>query len=252
MRGLRKYWSLMGVILFITPVHAAPTKWQTLAPGLEYTRINSLPGLPNGNLHAFRIDLQHYRLALAFSQDYGNNTNTVAGLVRAHHAIAGVNGGFFSTELKPIGLRISEGKQRTPLKNTSWWGVFFIKNKQAYIVAQNVYKSDDNIKFAVQSGPRLLINGIIPNLKPGTADRTALGITKNGRVILLASENLPITTLQLAQIMQSSTAEGGLDCVNAINLDGGSSTQLYAKINQFILDVPGYSSITDAVLIKSY
>lgn len=251
MRYLWRLYYLIVTLLLATPVFALPTHWQTLAPGLEYARINPSPGL-SSYLHAFRVDLRYYRFELAFSQDYKNNTDTIEELVQSHHAIAGVNGGFFSPEFKPLGLRINEGKEHSPLKNISWWGVFFIKDKQAYIVTQNNFQPDANIKFAVQSGPRLIINGKIPNLKPGAANRTALGITKSGRIILLATENLPLTTLQLAQIMQSPTAEGGLNCLNAINLDGGSSTQLYAKINHFILDVPGYASITDAVLIKPY
>jgi uncharacterized protein YigE (DUF2233 family) len=249
---MRYFWRLcclISVLCLGLPVYAAPTHWLTLAPGLDYTRITPSAQLPS-YLHAFRIDLRHYRLELAFSEDYKNNINTVADLVKAHQAIVGVNGGFFSPEFKPLGLRVNQGTQHSPLRNISWWGIFFIKNKQPYITTQNDYHPDSNIKFAVQSGPRLIIDGKIPSLKPGAANRTALGITKTGDVILLATENLPLTTLQLAQIMQAPTSEGGLNCINALNLDGGSSTQLYASIDNFQLDVPGYSTIADAVLIK--
>jgi exopolysaccharide biosynthesis protein len=43
--------------------------------------------------------------------------------------------------------------------------------------------------------------------------------------------------------------EGGLGCMNALNLDGGSSTQLYAKTQDFSLSIPSFSAVTDAVVV---
>jgi exopolysaccharide biosynthesis protein len=73
----------------------------------------------------------------------------------------------------------------------------------------------------------LIVNGkILSTLKPGLDSRTAM-----------------------AKTMVASQIEGGLGCINALNLDGGSSTQLYAKYGNFNLKVAGYSAVTDAILV---
>jgi uncharacterized protein YigE (DUF2233 family) len=250
MQRLLKIIFILITGVFSIASYASATQWQRLAPGLEYTRINSALGLPTGYMHIFRIDLKRYQLALASAQNQHANISNIANLVQINHATLGVNGGFFSTDFKPLGLRINAGRLQNPLRPISWWGVFFIKNKQAYIIGTNDFHPDANINFAIQSGPRLIVAGKIPNLMPSIANRTALGITRSGKVIILATQNLPLTTLQLAQIMQLSTSQGGLDCVDAINLDGGGSTQLYAKINHFMIHVLSSTVVADAVIIK--
>lgn len=243
--------SLLIAILFCfsAPSSASPVEWQTLAPGLEYTRVNSLSSFALGYIHAFRFDLQHYQLQLAFTKDDKNNIASIPDLVNSHHAIIGVNGGFFNPDLKPLGLRISHGEIINPLKQTAWWGIFFIRDNKAYIVPQNNYQPDKKIEFAVQSGPRLLTQGKIHDLKPGMANRSALCITQDGHVILLATENLPVSTSELANIMRLPRTQGGMDCVDALNLDGGSSTQLYAQIKGFLLNTAGFSAVSDAILV---
>lgn len=169
-------------------------------------------------------------------------------------AVLGVNGGFFDPKNQPLGLRILNGKMLNPAKNISWWGTFFISNNRPQIIAQpqkiNLI-SPSQVQFAIQSGPRLIAHGqIVDRLKGGYDERTALGITRDQHIIVVSSENLLITTTQLAQVMVASEAQGGLGCIDAINLDGGSSSQLYAKVGNFSLNVPGFATVADAVVVK--
>lgn len=227
---------------------AQSTSWQTLQPGLEYTRISHFPGFPRGSIHAFRVDLKYYHFKLALTQK-DNQTSLIPELMQEQGAVIAVNGGFFSPEFKPLGLRVSEGQELNPLKGTPWWGVFYIVGQQAHIVARNAYKPNTSSDFAVQAGPRLLVDGVIPGLSPSIDFRTALGITKQGKVILLATDNVLLSTADLADIMRRSSANGGLDCITAINLDGGHSTQLYTRLKNLSLQVPSYAPVTDAILV---
>jgi uncharacterized protein YigE (DUF2233 family) len=228
---------------------ALPLFWQPLAPGLDYAYINTLSAFYGSGMYAFRFNLQKFQMKMAFTQNDSTSSVAIPDLMAKHNAIIGVNGGFFSPDLKPLGLRINEGKVKNPLKQTTWWGVFYTRNGAANIVSQKDFRSDKSIDFAVQSGPRLVVNGSIPSLKQSISYRTALGITKKGDVILVVTKTLPMSIQELAEIMQKSGDEGGLDCVNALNLDGGSSTQLYVRIKDFILNLPGFNSVTDAVLV---
>ena len=241
----------LGMIMSAA-VAASPTEWQTLEPGLEYTRIGNFPDHPNGYLQAFRIDLKNYDLKLAFTQKDNLMFYTFAELMEVSKAIIAVNGGFFTPDLKPLGLRITQGKKMNPLRDISWWGVFFLQGNQAHIFSKEEFKhypEHSKINFAIQAGPRLITHGVIPSLKPSIDARTALGVTQDGRVILLATENVLLSMTDLADIMHKSAEAGGLECIDAINLDGGGSTQLYTRLKNLLLEIPGYSQVVDVVLV---
>ncbi len=233
----------------ITTAFARPVVWRPIAPGLEYSKMAILEAGGQGSIHAFRIDLNQYQLHLTFAKDYQRDAASVKTLAEYAHALLAINGGFFSPAYQPLGLRIQAGKVRAPLKNTRWWGIFYIQDNRPYIVSQRQYHYNRRIQFAVQSGPRLVINGRIPNLKHNFDERSAVGITTNGKIILAATENVPITTRQLADIFKRSNRDGGYNCPNAINLDGGSSSQLYARMPGFSLHVPNFSAVTDAITV---
>lgn len=238
------------MVLLVTTAVATPTHWRVLAPGVEYTKLSMLSGFHTGYLHAFRINLNDNALELAIAEDQRNKIATVQDMTVHSKAIIGINGGFFSQELKPLGLRVANHVLRSPIKATPWWGVFYIKNNHPYIVAMKEFRLSKDIQFAVQSGPRLIVNDKIPlSLKPGIDSRTALGITAKQQVVLVVTDNLRLTTTQLAKFMQAPQIEGGLGCHYALNLDGGTSSQLYVKTDNFSLVVPAFSAVTDAVLV---
>lgn len=249
MKKKQKIIITLVIMLFMQTVAYSATNWQKIAPGLEYTELRPSSGSFSGVLHAFRIDLTDYQLKLVFAKELLPMMSTMQDFVKIHHAYIGINGGFFNPQLESLGLRVQEGTVLNRLKPISWWGVFYITDAKAHITSMQEFHSSKNISFAIQSGPRLVIANQIPPLKPGFDERSALGITYDGKVIIVATEGLPLTTQQLADILHRSSQQNGLDCVNALNLDGGTSTQLYARINKFVLNVPSYKAVADAVLV---
>jgi exopolysaccharide biosynthesis protein len=220
--------------------------WKMIGPGIEYLDLDR-DRLPQwSHIHAFRLDMQYQELGVVLAKDTPSQNGSAPNFKRYSHSLIAINGGFFTPKREPIGLRISNHQVLNPLKLISWWGVFSIQNQRASITSPYDFHHHNNIDFAIQAGPRLLIAKKIPALKPGFANRTALGITANGQVILLVTENLPITTTELAKIMRKQP----LNCIDALNLDGGGSTQLFAHMRHFHLDVPGFSQVSDAVVVK--
>jgi uncharacterized protein YigE (DUF2233 family) len=234
-------WIILGVI-FITACKATPViQWQNLAPGLDYTVLN----LDQGKLHAFKIDLKQNRLALLSPSE----PNDIKDMVINAHALLGVNAGFFTPDGKPLGLRINDGKVLSPAKPISWWGIFYLRNDTPELSSANSFKLSNDIDFAVQAGPRLLINKNIPHLKEGVGNRTAIGYNQNNEIIIAVSENAQLTTVQLAEILRRAEKNGGLGCLSALNLDGGSSSQAYAKVGNFVLDAPSFRAVADGVAV---
>ncbi len=241
--------ALILLILIISGARATPTIWKPLKPGLEYTLLQ--PGY--GRLYAFRIDPAKYDLDLATAADLDHPETgglTVEEIAEQTQALVAVNGGFFTPNYQPLGLRIQNGQLRSPFKPISWWGVFYLKNHPE-IVSSKAFKDLQNITFAIQAGPRLVVQGEIPHLKSGADDRSAICLTQQQQVILVVSQGASLTLSNFANILQKPEQFGGLNCYNALNLDGGHSSQLFAKIGPNELSVPNLSPVADAVIVKS-
>lgn len=242
--GLYLVWLIPGF------AWAEATHWQALSPGLSYTQM-ALPQMEgnHGDLYAFKFSPKRYTLSLSRAVDTGHTGSDVISLAEQANALIAVNGGFFSPNSAPLGLRVRQGQVLNPIKPISWWGVFRIEKGQPYVTTWQDFKMNPDVSFVTQAGPRLLINGRIPSLKQGNADRTALCITKQGDVVVLATANASLTLQQLAQLIRSPAHQGGLDCVDALNLDGGTSTQMYAKVDGIDVNVPNFKSLVDAVIV---
>jgi len=165
---------LLILYLLFNPSASAKTQWQNLSAGLEYTNIALYDNGTRGQIHAFKIDPQYHYFELGLASAQALQVASVQQLAKNNRALLAVNGGFFTPENQPIGLRITNGTIKSALQATRWWGVFYIQEEQAYIVAQRHYRDQKNVNFAIQAGPRLVINGHIPSLKTGTAERVCV------------------------------------------------------------------------------
>ena len=90
----------------------------------------------------------------------------------------------------------------------------------------------NKVDHMISAGPFLVNNGQVitdyvaqgykeSKITTGSAQRSAIGLTVDNKLILVTGSNL--TMNQLAQIMKN------LNCNKAMNLDGGASSALYAK-----------------------
>lgn len=216
--------------------------WRPLEKGLSYQKIEikkRSSRIPYA-VHAFKIDPKRFdfRIVTATPEKYA----TVRRMVETSGAVMGVNANFFDPEGKPLGLLIDQGRLLNPKKNISWWGIFYVDKKIPHIIHSSQWLPHRSVSTAVQAGPRLVVNGKIPRLKNESSQKTAVGITKSGEVIL-ATTLFPLDITELARLMGKAEAKGGLGCVNALNLDGGSSSQMYAKVGSFELRLPSYIGV---------
>jgi exopolysaccharide biosynthesis protein len=225
--------------------------WKKIDSGLAYAKISfrATDGSGRTNtLHAFKVNPRKFKLDVmtaAPNREMGEHIDSMA---KRTGALVAVNGGFFTPEHKSIGLLVKSGKQINKLHNTSWWSVFAVHGGKPIILRPWQAKGKHNFQMAVQAGPRLVVNGSIPKLKTDHNNaRTAIGITKKGRVIIVATEGSGLTMRELAEKMRAPSSKGGLACVNAMALDGGSSTQLYADADPVKLTISGLSRIPNGV-----
>lgn len=239
---------MLGFIVSLVLIYSATAAkgWRNVNPGIQYRDLGT--GLsPWSHVHVFRLNLSKVSLSLIRAPELSRRLATAEQYANFSHALLAINGGFFDNQLRALGLRIQNHIQTNPLKPISWWGVFYTKYQKAHISSMQQFHANSSIDFALQSGPRLLIHGQIPALKPGRDERTALGITASGELIIVVTEHTPLTTSALAKLMQSAP----LNCREALNLDGGSSTQLSAHMKGLTLNVYGFSSVSDGIIVKA-
>lgn len=212
---------------------AVAADWKTLAPGIAYKNFIMGDAKDQTVLHALKLN----PAKVLIRPLYGKKKDSVHKMREMAGALVVTNANFFDVDDKPLGLVLADGRELNPQKDISWWSIFCIKDDKAVILHGSHYQ-DGRCTQAVQAGPRLVIAGTLPKLKSETSRKTAIGVNLKGEVILTVSEGLvPIKTL--AELYQRPAAQGGLGCPNALNLDGGSSSQLDIKVGNFGLEVPG-------------
>ncbi len=229
----------------------ADPDWLTLAPGLAYRDLK--PKGPLGiavRLHVFKVDLRYYDLRIADARRReGRKVATVEELATESDAHLALNGTFFDPSLRPLGLLISGGEELNPLRRADW-GVFFIKDEKAGLVHSRAWRKAPvpDVDFAIQVGPRLVVQGKPLKLKAQVARRAALGILPSGEVVAVVSRGAPVESNLLARTMAAPRSKGGLGCTHALMMDGGPSAQLFAKVGDFELLVPGGWGVPNAVV----
>lgn len=217
---------------------AAPT-WRDVAPGVQHMRVRS----EGVDAEMLRFDLTRFRPDVVVLGADGSKTAAV--LRQETGAVAAVNGGFFDTEWRPLGLRIARGKTVIGLRPRVDWGVLVVRPGRAEIIHSREFRADPSIETAIQVGPRLLVDGQPLRLKPQSARRTAVAVDREGRQVTLIATHGSTDAQRLAQVL----ADLGFHA--AMMLDGGPSTQLSAAVGQLRLDVSGGYAVPDALIVRA-
>ena len=217
----------------------APLAWQTALPGLEYARADVLVGQDEQpvTLHLLRLEPRKWQLRVVTPAKMGRQLGSPADFrAPLPGAVAAINGGFFDPAYKPLGLLVDNGETLSPLRHVDH-GVFGIAAQQPLMRHARDWKDLPELEFAVECGPRLLVDGQPLTFKPGQARRTALGFDGTGRVVLVVSEGV-LQLQELTTFLQRSEHDGGPGLSNALNLDGGPSTMLEIDAGTVHASVP--------------
>jgi uncharacterized protein YigE (DUF2233 family) len=209
-------------------------EWKTLAPGFDYRTEN--------NVHFFKIDPQKFRIDLLLSSHYGMKSLTADEYRKKSRALLVINGGFFDELYRSLGLLETGGKVVNPVKKAGW-GVFVLKGDKGNDPALLLPKDwTGGGRMAIQAGPRLVIDGQLTSLKSNAPSRrSAIGITPGNSVEIAISERL-LTLQEWGSVLQK-------DCIQALNLDGGGSSQISVVLPNFSLNMTGETGVPNAVAV---
>jgi uncharacterized protein YigE (DUF2233 family) len=232
--------------------------WKEVRPGLSYATLSL--NIENGkgpkSLIIARVDPKKYEFGI-----YQNKDKQTAGTIKEIHEQSGslltFNGGFFTEDFKPTGLLISKNKTLRKASPASLLnGVFAIsKYGKADMLESGDSLNSPDYTFAIQGGPLLIDkNGEIAvnDKSPDTASRTAVGLDKNGNVVLvlikqsLLNMDNEITLYQFARLLKDAPELKDLGLHGVLNLDGGTSSGLMIDSQYY----PEMVKVQNVVIVK--
>lgn len=152
--------------------------------------------------------------------------------MKAGGFFAGINGGYFHPDFRPVGLEIADGKEIHPFERAKLLsGVFLVAGGRPRLIRSSEFVPSSKVTHALQAGPFLVLNS-----EPSTglndtrrARRTVVATDgKSGWAILLLS---PVTLADASAIMNTPGIIPGMDVVRALNFDGGSSSALWVDLS---------------------
>ena len=177
------------------------------------------------------------RVKVAVTKELGVTGERVTDLVRDAGAIAGINaGGFYDPNGKgngafPDGITIHKGETVHTNAGDAEASIIGLDDKGKLILEEltEVQAKEKNIQEAVTFYPILIRNGkptVSGDGGMGIAPRTGIGQTADGTIIFVVIDGRQPTWSIGATISDLMNVFLDYNAINAINLDGGSSSEL--------------------------
>lgn len=162
------------------------------------------------------------------TSDFSLNKATASQICKIAKAHVCINASFFDENGKPLGLLITRGivLQNLHSGGNTLTGIF-AKTKDGFFISGRKDLSLKTVLEAIQAGPRLFSQGtLVDGVKPLLSRKqSGVCINKNGDAFFyVVRSGLFGTSLDwLTENFKH------LECIDALNLDGGGSSQLYVK-----------------------
>ncbi|UJR83496.1 phosphodiester glycosidase family protein [Sandaracinus amylolyticus] len=229
------------------PRRAAESRdvWSEPNPGVRYLfRTTTTPT----ELHALVVSLAHPGVRIVATR-YDDRWTTVGDHARTHGLAGAINGGFWGALQRPRGLAIGGGVAWPTSAPDPEMGFFAIDARgRALVRAPGEAVADDELASlgdAVSGRPILVRAGAIDRSALDAFEtanqrqpRTAIGLSEDRRtaVLVVVDGRRPTSRgMTLYELARSMIELGAHD---AINLDGGGSSEMYVARAGGVVNVP--------------
>lgn len=216
-----------------------------VSPGVIYTEI-VYTDKNSANVRAYAISIKPGAATIltTMPSDSADKKGTVANMKKqltsaisnGKNVIAGVNADFFDMGGTNVmrGLCIKDGVFISGTGERPWFGI--TNDGNAVMGTSAEYANYKDKLFTAVGGSHIILkNGGTDNLSIGTEfsdtrhPRTAAGVTSDGTVVLIVVDGRQPEISNGASLADLAYIMSTLDCVNAINLDGGGSSTFILK-----------------------
>ena len=215
----------------IKTVHGDPVLALDTVHGITIARLTGGSGLEQYR-GVIAIIKDPSRVGVATAARLGSVGQHIAGIAEDNDAILAINASGFEDDDGRgnggivYGLLVSGGEKLADTDGGTYKAVYFDYDNRLHVGA---WEPTEDIRDGVEFKPALVVNGeqvISGSAGWGIHPRTAIGQTEDGTVIMIVIDgrqdsSIGITVGELAEIFLKYGA------VQAINLDGGSSSIMY-------------------------
>ena len=217
------------------PAKTQNITWHQVESGYQIARVQLgyASYLISSELLVVKINPQKFNIALTRASDYDKVLMPIRDLTNKSSALIGINTHFFDPSGNPLGLLVRDRKieHRLQMGGSVLTGIFTLTKATAKILHRNDFSNSNIPDLALQAGPRLIENGKKVSLKTraGTSRRSGIATTASGDILLFATFlRFPGATLQQ---IQDFLLRKELQVKDALNLDGGGSSQFFVTSN---------------------
>ncbi len=233
-------------------IQIASAGWQVVSAEREASSVAGIEHrhivLQNSAEENATIDLVEFssKSATLHLIDNPDGSENLSDAMKRGNLVAGVNGGYFDTEFKPLGLRIVEGTTRSRLTRARLLtGVVCASPHEIEIVRLGEFSRKKKCDGALECGPFLIDRGtpVLGLDQTRDARRTFVALARGGAATLGVS-----TELSLAELASALAALPDFKIARALNLDGGSSSAFwFRKKDGSIFSIPEEKAVRDFV-----
>jgi hypothetical protein len=179
------------------------------------------------------------------------DAQSLGAAMKREKCVCGVNGGYFDTEFKPIGLRVADGTTFSPSRRARLiTGILLQSDRGIDVVRVSEFSRTKKIIAAIQSGP-FLIEGSkrIRGLNDSQlARRTFAGLATNDLAFLGGCSDVSLA--ELANILATTPIVADSKTRRAMNLDGGSSSAFwFSREDGSAFSISGRKPVRDFVAV---
>jgi uncharacterized protein YigE (DUF2233 family) len=244
---------LAAIVCLVAALVVAPVSAQSqLKTGSETAATDPCQSILHGRSSYIvcELDLHRHVVRTYWKRQNGKAYGTIWGLARAmwtegKRPLFVMNAGMFHEDRSPVGLYVEDGKVLVHADAADGEGNFYMKPNGIFFIAGNragvmetgrFSKEKPKVDFATQSGPMLVIDGVVhPKISPrGTSRHVRNGVGVRGpHTVVFAISKRPVTFGDLATLFKDR-----LGIANALYLDGSISGIYAARMGPKHLFVP--------------
>ena len=224
--------------------------WHATSPGVEVRQEmwSSPDGAGSGDLVSIvRFDLRHVKLSVAYQPDHPLSMEQ---WTQKEQPTALINGGYFDGLDRATALVISNGQSF----GTSYqgFGGMLAVDAQGHVQLRSLrdqpYDPSEHLTQATQCSPMLMLSGQRTQFDTDqkASPRSVVALDKQGRLLFIVSPGASFTLGELADLL----ARSDLSLVDALNLDGGSSTGLYVNAGSQSTAIDAYVNLPLVIVVK--
>ena len=241
---------LVGSLFFGAIVHAWELHHERELAASKAVRVveKTVSGERNGRLQILLPDPAHTRLVVL---DNPQNERPLGALFKAQDCLAGVNGGYFHPDNRPLGLVVSAGRTVHPLVRAQLLsGVLVVTSGQLTLMRVQEFSPSASPSQALQTGPFLIdhrkpVSGLNDTKR---ARRTVVLSDKSSRYGMVVTESF-FTLAELAALLATPGIVHELEITRALNLDGGTSSALWARTVDGTIYLPEAKRVRNALCV---